>query len=602
MGEGEAGSRDVHAVDMVALARAEQLKNARTISLSMTVLTVLGALLTAVVGVDWAMPYFLASTAAGMGVGYLCARRSALGLSVVILSASMLVEHVGAVAIHGKLSIIPFVAPAILLVVAATTRSRHLPLAFVACLGMLAAEGFVAARLPTDPATLGTAALLLALAFVVSLLHGRGVERALELASAQAEAREASAKQALDAEQRYRWIADSADDLISLIAASDGAVVYMSPSHARVLGLPLEVLSSGRFDEHIIVDNVSDVIDAFVQARAEGHARTEARLRTVRGLPRVFDVQMKRIEAHSGALISIISRDVSEKRALEGRLYAAERMDALGRLAGSVAHDFNNLLTVIQGSAELGRDRLPAGDPAREDWDLVLTATTTATDLARQLLTFSRRQVIIRAPTNVGDVVLAQRELLSRLVGPQVKLDVTIAQDLPVVMIPRVEVEQLTLNLATNARDAMPSGGQLKVLVRARQLGDREVEDLVAGEYVELSVEDSGQGIAPEILQSIFEPQFSTKGGLGTGLGLATCQAIALRAGGAISVSSEVGRGSQFRVYVPVGLESRSPPEAPSRDADLQHVLVVDDDQSVRALAPPSAAPPQSSSSRALPS
>jgi CheY-like chemotaxis protein len=190
----------------------------------------------------------------------------------------------------------------------------------------------------------------------------------------------------------------------------------------------------------------------------------------------------------------------------------------------------------------------------------------------------------VRTRVDVGDVLTSQRDVLERLVGSTVRLEYEVERDLPTVLIPRAHVEQVALNLAGNARDAMPSGGRLFFRLRKRDLGDREVGDLMAGRYVELEVRDEGAGISRDVLPHVFEPLFTTKGKLGTGLGLATCFGIAIQAGGTIDVASEIGKGTTFRVLLPAAGASEASVALPPRPLEVKRVLVVDDDANVREM------------------
>lgn len=570
--------------DIVAIAFAQRRLNARVITASLAILTFVASLTTLCLSSKQSMAPFLALVALVLAFAHGLAKRGNLGFAIALSTACVFVEHIGSVAIAGKLGPVPYIAPVALLVVAATGTARWLSFAFVATLFTLGIEGWLTSWSLDERGSILTAALFAAFSFVVCLLHVRGVERAFSVAEQQARARERAAKQAMESEQRYRLIAESADDLISLVKR-DGEIAYMSPSHERVLGLPISVLVTGRLPDHLPIHNLQDLAAHFEQAFVIGHGRTEMRISRADGQVRTFDVRMRRVFSESSELLAIISRDVSEERELEARLHTSERLEALGRLAGSVAHDFNNLLTVIQCSAEIGRERLPQGNAAREDLETVLQASNTAAALAEQLLTFSRRQIIERVPIEIGSVLLEQRDILGRLVGPKVHLEMGLTENLPRVVIAKSHVTQLALNLATNARDAMSNGGHLKITTRLEHLADRQVEDLVAGEYIVLEVRDTGGGITSDVISRVFEPLFSTKGGLGTGLGLATCQAIATQTGGAIAVDSIVGRGTAFYVYLPVAHDSRPPPKVePSRGRDVKHVLVVDDDSNLRDL------------------
>jgi PAS domain S-box-containing protein len=575
---------EASAVPEPVLAALEQrARNARLFTSALTLCTLAGTFVALALGGNVALVLFLGVVTACMGLSYLFARHDRLGVAILLTGAIVFVEHIGAVRLSGALGPIPFIAPLVILMTAATSRARALPFSFAACLLVLGIEARLSPGSAGDHQAIATAALYASLVFVVSLLHVRGTERAFAIAARQDAARAAAAAAAVESERRYRLIADSADDLIALVSAQ-GEALYLSPSHERVLGLEVAAAMGHRLAERLNFDNPEQAAAAFEEARRTGQSRAELRLRRADGKPRILEAHLHRVDGEPGQPVAIISRDVTERKDLEMRLLASERVEALGRLAGSVAHDFNNLLTVIVGSAELARGALAPEHAARENLEALLTATSTATDLSRQLLTFSRRQLVVRSPIDVGAVLREDRELLARLVGKTVTIEYDLEEVLPRVLIARAHVEQLAINLAGNARDAMPSGGHLHVGAHLRTLRDREVQDLVAGQYVELSVRDEGTGIPADVLPHVFEPLFTTKGTHGTGLGLPTCHGIAAQAGGAIQVDSEVGRGTTFRVYLPVVDTGPVTPPSPGVQAHPRRVLVVDDDPSIRSM------------------
>jgi nitrogen-specific signal transduction histidine kinase len=290
---------------------------------------------------------------------------------------------------------------------------------------------------------------------------------------------------------------------------------------------------------------------------------------------------MKRVDEGSDIMVAVISRDITERKALETRLRASERLEALGRLAGGVAHDFNNLLTVIGAAADLTRTVLPNEHPAVADVEAILDATRTAADLSRQLLTFSRKEVLLQDNINVAAVLGAQRNVLARLVGQSIVLEYDFEAHLPEVLTQASRVEQLAMNLAANARDAMSEGGRLNFSLRQREILRHEVEDLPAGLYLELKVRDQGAGIPNDILPHLFEPFFSTKGPRGTGLGLATCFGIVQQAGGSITVQSQLGIGTTFTVLLPAAHAEHNAIPLSNEATLVRTVLLVDDDPNV---------------------
>jgi len=284
-------------------------------------------------------------------------------------------------------------------------------------------------------------------------------------------------------------------------------------------------------------------------------------------------------DAESPMLLSVV-RDVSDKRELERQIAAAQRMEAIGRLAGGVAHDFNNLLTVIIGAAETTRLAVPEGHPAREESGEILRAAARATELTRQLLAFARRSVVSPRRVDVNGLVRDAERLLNRILGEDIQLDVVLERDLPAVVIDPTQLEQVLLNLVVNARDAMPEGGHLTIRTST-------VPDGVA-----LEVQDTGTGIAEDIQPFIFEPFFTSKGpGQGTGLGLATCYGIVQQANGQIRVHSRSGVGATFTVVLP-SVEDPAEPQPPEEDTRPgnqrarpgERILLVEDDPQVRAI------------------
>ena len=247
--------------------------------------------------------------------------------------------------------------------------------------------------------------------------------------------------------------------------------------------------------------------------------------------------------------------DITDRRALEAQYQQAQKMEAIGRLAGGVAHDFNNLLTVILGHCELMLSELGPNDSRESGLTEIQKAGTSAAGLTRQLLAFSRKQIIEPTLLDLNDVVTHLRAMLGRLIGEDVKVLLGLRPDLGFVKADRGQVEQIVVNLAVNARDAMPKGGTLTIETANVELDENYAKTHLAvkpGPYVALTVSDTGTGMTPEVQARLFEPFFTTKDvGKGTGLGLATVHGIVTRSGGSVNVYSEVGRGTSFKVYFP---------------------------------------------------
>jgi len=282
-------------------------------------------------------------------------------------------------------------------------------------------------------------------------------------------------------------------------------------------------------------------------------------------------------------------REVTERKQLESQLVQAQRMEAIGRLAGGVAHDFNNLLTVIQGYGELVRESL-SGDPRHESMEELLKAAGRATSLTRQLLAFSRKQVLEPKIMHLGEIVRETGHMLERLIGEDIALALVVSGDLATVKADPGQIEQVVLNLAVNARDAMPNGGQLTVSVGSLTMAtplDGFPDQLPAGRWVLMTMEDTGCGMDAETLSHAFEPFFTTKErGKGTGLGLSTVYGIVRQSDGRVQVTSVPGRGTSFQIYLPRSDEKTISGAHPSVGSSLgtETVLVVEDEPAVRNL------------------
>ncbi len=286
-------------------------------------------------------------------------------------------------------------------------------------------------------------------------------------------------------------------------------------------------------------------------------------------------------------------RAYDELAQTQGQLEQAQKMDAIGRLAGGVAHDFNNLLTVILGRTDILLAQIKTVDPLRRGIALIQRTAGRAAELPKQLLAFSRKQVLEAVVLDLGVVATDMKDMLARLIGEDIALVTNLAADLGHVKADRGQIEQVVMNLAINARDAMPQGGQLVVETANADLGGDYVRRNVGsrpGPHVMLAVSDSGQGIPRELQKHIFEPFFTTKEqGKGTGLGLATVYGIVKQSGGYIEVDSAPGRGTTFRIYLP-RVDAETPaaergPRAAAPTGGTETILLVEDEDGVRELA-----------------
>jgi two-component system cell cycle sensor histidine kinase/response regulator CckA len=294
----------------------------------------------------------------------------------------------------------------------------------------------------------------------------------------------------------------------------------------------------------------------------------------------------------SGQITHFVStdRDITERCRLELQLQQARKMDAIGRLAGGVAHDFNNLLMVISSYGELMQDSLSANHPLRRNVQEIMSASRRATDLTRQLLAFGRKQVQTLQLLDLNSVMDEISGMLLRLIGEDVDLVFVPGADLGIVKADALQIEQVLINLAANARDAMPRGGKLTIETAGVSLDEVYLQKhpiVPAGDYVLLVVTDTGVGIEPRHIPHIFEPFYTTKENEGTGLGLATVYGIVKQSGGFVWVYSEVGMGTTVRIYLPrvhsaaAGFPAPAPPEE-FVPRGCETILLVEDEAAVR--------------------
>jgi PAS domain S-box-containing protein len=292
-----------------------------------------------------------------------------------------------------------------------------------------------------------------------------------------------------------------------------------------------------------------------------------------------------------------ISTDLTELKRAEEQLRHAQKMDAIGRLAGGIAHDFNNLLTVINGYSGMLLDELDTNDSARGSVAEILAAGERAASLTRQILAYSRKQVLEPNVWDLNIIVSEMTSMIRRLVGEDVSFVTSLVHDKSLVLVDRGQVEQIILNLVVNARDAMPSGGKLTIETAALVLDEQYVTthpEVTPGPHVMLAVTDTGQGMSHEVRARVFEPFFTTKEvGKGTGLGLSVVFGIVKQSGGSISVYSEPGVGTTFRIYFPpvaqTGVSEQSSARAPVQEIALlrgsETILLVEDEEAVRLFA-----------------
>jgi two-component system, cell cycle sensor histidine kinase and response regulator CckA len=407
-------------------------------------------------------------------------------------------------------------------------------------------------------------------------------------------------RQLSDQEQMFRLISENAEDLITVVDR-DGKRYYDSPGYAK-LGYSREELQSGPVPEQVHPDDRAALIAARAETFEKGAGpRVEYRFQRKDGEWRILESTRSPVRDHRGEIetIVIVSRDITERKQAEEllrqrdeQLRQSQKMEAVGRLSGGIAHDFNNLLGVIIGYSESIEYRLGSGDPLRKSAEEIRKAGERAASLTHQLLAFSRQQVLQPQVLDLNAVVTDMGEMLRRLIGMHIELSIEVASELGRIKAEQSQIEQVIVNLAVNARDAMPEGGQLRIETANLDVNEKLASSfpfLQPGPYVLLTVKDSGTGMDPETQRHIFEPFFTTKGpGKGTGLGLATVYGVVKQSGGGVIVDSELGKGSTFKIFLPRTQESLSTfaPDKPARKtlAGAGTILLVEDEEALLSL------------------
>ena len=363
-------------------------------------------------------------------------------------------------------------------------------------------------------------------------------------------------------EELHRRIVDCSTDLISVVDL-EGTTVVISPSVFGTLGYRQEEMVGQYFARLVHPDDHAAAGKMFADAMEGSFATSTVRVQHADGSWVLLDAIASVIAGPDGQPTHILAtgRDVTESQRLHEQLRQAQKMESIGRLAGGIAHDFNNLLTAISGYAELILMDFDAGAvPSRDSAEQIARAAGRAASLTAQLLAFSRKQVLRPQVIDLNVVVGGMATMVARMLGEDVILTTELDPGTASTLADPTQVEQVVLNLALNARDAMPDGGSLVIRTAPFELGEHDERphpDLEPGSYVTLSVCDTGVGIEPELIETVFEPFFTTKAvGEGTGLGLATVHGIVSQSGGVIWVESTPGEGTTFTVCLPLAPQS----------------------------------------------
>jgi PAS domain S-box-containing protein len=392
-------------------------------------------------------------------------------------------------------------------------------------------------------------------------------------------------------EERYRrlvqamplpvWVYDV--ETLRILAVNDSAVAHYGYGRDEFLSMTIAQLRPPE-DVPRLLDEVRSAGDRLRRSANWRHVKKDGTVIEVETSGHAIEIDGRRARI-------VVVNDVTEKRRIEQQLRQALKMDAVGKLAAGIAHDFNNLLTVIMSYSDLLASELEPDDPRRADVEEIRRSSESAAGLTRQLLAFSRQQVVQPRIVRLNQVVMGTGKMLKRLIGESVELAVSLSREAGAVRIDTGQLEQVAVNLALNARDAMPHGGRLLIETKNVDFAEPTADEeslYPPGHYVMLAVSDNGVGMDKPTQARIFEPFFTTKDpGRGTGLGLATVYGIVSQNGGFISVYSEPGRGTSFKVYFPrvddpVAVEEAVTAGEPP--GGKESILVVEDDAAVRTL------------------
>lgn len=401
-------------------------------------------------------------------------------------------------------------------------------------------------------------------------------------------------KELTEARGRFRSLMDNCVDAL-IIIDEDGTILDFNPAAERIFQYRAGQVQGANVSI-LMPEPYRSAHDGYLRNyMATGDAKIIGIGREVTGMRKdgtTFPMELSVGDMPDGGTRNFVGivRDITQRRTIENQLLQASKMEAIGQLTGGVAHDFNNLLAILTMDLEMLAD-LTEDDP--ESTELVseaLDVTRTGADLTQRLLAFSRRQTLVPSPTNINEMVLSITELLRRTLGAGIRIDTSGPQNLWPVMIDRGQLENTLINLAINARDAMPEGGKLAITCENLTLEEADepaFDQMTAGDYVRLSFTDTGIGMPPDVVERAFEPFFTTKEGRhGTGLGLSMVYGFVKQSGGSVTIYSTEGSGTTINLCFPRAEgavhDGKSPADLPKLPVGSEHILLVEDDDRLR--------------------
>ncbi len=407
--------------------------------------------------------------------------------------------------------------------------------------------------------------------------------------------RKQTAEQLRKSEEIHRIFSQLASDYVYIVDLSNPTLFpeIVGGSFERTTGMtPSEVQAKGGWLSIIHPEDQASMLAIVPTLMAGKPSINEYRITDGLGKIRwLRDAVHPLTDPDSGKVVKLMGgvQDITERKHLEEQLLQAQKLEAVARLSGGIAHDFNNLLSVIMGSVAMLETEM-GSDSAKESCRAIMEASIRGADLTRSMLVFSRRDVGIPRLVNLSEVVRDAMPMLARAVGPHISWKLIGSESPAMVRIDAGQAQLLLLNLTVNARDAMPDGGCISIVLHSQDYssGDDLPAELIHGPYVRLSVSDEGTGIAPEILSRVFEPFFTTKAhGKGTGLGLAACQNVVGHANGAIQVTSLVGKGTTFTIFLPLCIgENSKTATSPAQHSPggMERILLVEDEKPLQEI------------------